>query len=170
MSDERPILRYTVHGPPVPKARPRLGRGGKVFTPERTKQYEEHAATVARAALSHLRGWRTDWASYAMTVRIFRESAVGDCDNHVKAHCDSLNGVAYLDDCAVTEIHATMVDDPARPRVEIEVRMLGDVPRNLPKPRKRAPRPKMGAPAVLKVPSMAALLGVGKVKRRRKRR
>jgi crossover junction endodeoxyribonuclease RusA len=169
MSDERLVLRFVVVGPVRPKQRPRLGRGGKVYTPEATKKYEAHVGTIARSALSHLRGWRHDWAAFGVTLRMFRGSERYDIDNSCKSLLDAMNGVVWVDDDAVTELCARVVSDPSRPRVEIEVRMLGDEPRKPAKPRKRAPRQKQ-APGVLRVPSVAALLGVGRVKRRRKRR
>lgn len=38
------ILRATIPGEPIGKGRPRLGRGGRTYTPEKTAQWEKMAA------------------------------------------------------------------------------------------------------------------------------
>ena len=43
------MTRFTVPGPPVPKGRPRLGKGGHVFTPDQTRAYERKVALLALA-------------------------------------------------------------------------------------------------------------------------
>ncbi len=125
---DRPILSFVVHGPPVPKARARVfqrpGEKARAVTPAKTMAYEKHVGTIARGALSHLRGWRTDWAAYALTVRAFRSTRRGDLDNVIKVVGDSLIGVAYADDSAIMRISAEMADDPERPRIEVAVEML----------------------------------------------
>ena len=44
------MTRFTVPGPPVPKGRPRLGKGGHVYTPTETRAYERKVALLALAA------------------------------------------------------------------------------------------------------------------------
>lgn len=46
----RDILRLTIPGDPVPKARPRMGRGGIVYTPTKTKTAEQAIAWAVKAA------------------------------------------------------------------------------------------------------------------------
>ena len=81
---------------PVPKARPRLGRGGNVYTPNRTKQFEYFVKMHARKT------WENKPISCACEVDIIlhckpvKKSAKGyphlDVDNAAKGVLDSLNG------------------------------------------------------------------------------
>lgn len=127
------ILTFTIDGPPVPKARARTVAfrvGSKIrsrsFTPEKTAAYEKRAGLLALNAVNCCRAWRKDWGAYALTVRVFRESRRGDLDNYVKAIGDACNGVAYADDAAVVRLAAEMHEDRERPRVEVEIAMLGE--------------------------------------------
>jgi Holliday junction resolvase RusA-like endonuclease len=99
---------------PVVKGRPRLGRKGRVFTPERT--------LIAEAIIADQ--WRKDNAPYyetpVMLEATFTPTSTeititpldpshasklrGDTDNYLKLVCDALNGVAYPDDKAVMVI------------------------------------------------------------------
>lgn len=49
----------TIPGDPVGKGRPRLGRGGHVFTPHETRAWERQAALLAKATAARC-GWRVD--------------------------------------------------------------------------------------------------------------
>ena len=53
------------------------------------------------------------------------EGKGGDLDNVVKAVSDGINGIAFDDDRYIRGIGAAFGDpDPARPRLEVEVRKL----------------------------------------------
>lgn len=43
----------------------------------------------------------------------------GDLDNHVKAVMDALNGVVWVDDAQVVEMHAYKIE--GSPRIEIDI-------------------------------------------------
>lgn len=118
------LIRFTVPGQPVGKARPRIGRAGgfsRMYTPEKTVSYES------------LVGWT---AAQAMAGRALLEGAVAvrldirvqipaswskkkqdlarcggcwpvskpDIDNVEKAIFDGLNGVVWKDDVQVVEV------------------------------------------------------------------
>ena len=103
----------TFMGRPVPKGRPRLGRRGRVFTPEKTLMAE---------AIIH-QGW--DGPRYEnpvkMTVHFYVDKTTvtvepydvtpsklrGDIDNYLKLLMDGLNGAAWVDDKQVhyVEVH-----------------------------------------------------------------
>lgn len=131
-----------VPGEPVGKGRPRMGRGGRVYTPDATRR-AEHA--VARA-------W---WApmieiDFEIAVRVTayygrpkdhflqsgalsakgRRSIVPmktpDLDNVVKLVLDALNGVAYRDDKQVQSVEALRFwdDGDDGPGVLVQVRQL----------------------------------------------
>jgi Holliday junction resolvase RusA-like endonuclease len=133
------LLRFTVQGPPVPKARARVvarkGEKARSYTPESTAAYEKLIGMHALAAVSKTPGWRTDWAAYALTVMVYRDVRRGDADNFAKAVSDGMNKIAYLDDAAITSLRVDLIDGDERPRVEIEVRMLGDVARKVRRPK-----------------------------------
>lgn len=111
-------MSFTVPGPVVGKARPRLGRGGRVYTPAATVAAEERVREAWQ-----LYGSKTvDGAlSLSMVVVIARPashllkrgdlSAAGrrmphptkkpDLDNVLKLVADALNGCAYRDDAQI---------------------------------------------------------------------
>lgn len=127
------VLRFVVPGEPVPKGRARTRvvttRGGKAFashyTPGETKAYEERVALLCRVAVAGARWAWTKADRFALVVQVYRahEGKGGDLDNYVKAISDAINGVAFGDDRYVRGIGAALQEpDPARPRVEVEVR------------------------------------------------
>ena len=104
----------------IAKERPRLGRGGRVFTPKATREFE---TKMAEAGSTLLR--RPYTCPVKITVRLYdpipksykgmklhaaRENLinppVGDLDNKIKAITDGLNGVAYVDDKQINKIDA----------------------------------------------------------------
>ena len=113
------IVRFTVPGAPVPKARARVVNG-HAFTPARTRAYEKHVQTCAREALSRV-AWRLDAPAYALRVVVHRAARRGDADNYGKSIGDALNRLAWDDDRRVTEIWIRMTVDRANPRVEVEI-------------------------------------------------
>ena len=100
-------LVFTVPGRPQGKQRPRLGRGGRVYTPAATQRYERSVASSYLVATHgrNLAGYRGP-----VQIRIaclFADLRRRDLDNVIKAVLDGLNGIAYRDDCQVTHISAT---------------------------------------------------------------
>lgn len=110
----------------MPKERPRLGRRGRVFTPQRTLDREAVIAEAYRNAdgpvfdgpVRLTVAYTTD--GEAVTVETVDATArlTGDLDNYVKTTSDALNGVAWADDKQVLQIHATKAQALAvkRPR------------------------------------------------------
>lgn len=119
-------VRFVVHGPPRPKERPRLGAGGRTYTPERTLQYER--AIAQTGAMYMGRGWWLE-GLYRVTVRfVFDDNRSRDVDNCLKAVMDGLNGVAWTDDSQVTETHASKTVEPGRARTEVTIEIIGIKP------------------------------------------
>lgn len=111
-----------VAGEPIGKGRPRLGRNGRVYTPDTTRKAEH---TIASAWWSPVIDLETPvevrvTAYYgrpqAHTLKSGQLSAAGkrapvpmkrpDLDNVVKLVLDALNGVAYRDDSQVLRFAA----------------------------------------------------------------
>lgn len=103
---------------PVPPSVNRYWRNynGRTVLSDEALVYKQETALIARTA-----GVEPLSGDVALTVRFYRARKSGDLDNRLKAIGDALNGIAYLDDKQIVEIHAYRHDDPENPRVEIEV-------------------------------------------------
>lgn len=98
------VAQFTVHGEPIPKSRPRAKAGQRPFTPKRVVVGEKNvraAFALAYPVFVPL----TD--PLRLDVMFFRATAHRvDTDNLVKLVTDALNGVAFVDDHQIAEIHA----------------------------------------------------------------
>lgn len=121
-------LAFVIQGPPVPKARARAGRGGRFYTPPKTRAYERHVGACARAAL-WTSGLRTTWpmaGEYMLRARIYVPTLRRiDADNVVKSLADGCIGVLWADDHRVGVECRPPELDRANPRVEVEVEVIG---------------------------------------------
>lgn len=117
-------LAFTVPGPPVPKARPRVYRGHTITDP-RTTAYEGlvrlHAVReVQRAKQSH--AWDAAALSYRVELHFHMPTRRrADVDNLAKGVLDACNGVLWADDSAVCDLRITRVVDREQPRVVVLV-------------------------------------------------
>ncbi len=87
-------ISFRVPGKPTPKARPRLGRGGRVFTPKSTLDHELRVKVACSQAIP--KGWPVD-AEYEI-ICLFNyknRRSLADVDNLVKLVCDALNPKRY---------------------------------------------------------------------------
>ena len=94
---------------------------GRTVLSEESRNYRANVRLLANIA--RLRPFDGDVAVY---VHVYRARQRGDLDNFAKVLCDSLNGIAYADDDQITELHMFRHDDPKEPRVEVEVRRIGE--------------------------------------------
>ena len=131
---KRPLeLRFTVPGPPVPKARARVvsrgnGQMAHAFTPAKTQVYGRHVALLAREARWKRGAWPTTML-YGIEINVHRSAARGDWDNFAKAICDACNGVLWEDDAQVREGHVVLRSTAkGAERVEIRVWIIGGGP------------------------------------------
>ena len=112
-------IRFVVSGQPVPKQRPCLGGRGQVYTPPKTVQWEQQVGWQCRIAMSHTDPIDGDVSITMCFYRSGRRKV--DLDNLVKSVSDGLNGVAYLDDNQVVELHAYLFKGQDNPRVEVVI-------------------------------------------------
>lgn len=121
--EEIMLERFTlvVAGVPVPKGRPRMTRSGHVFTPKKTKSYEDDLRILARDRMRGAEPFSgpltveihaylpapTSWPKWkAENLRGNRVSHTSrpDIDNLGKI-IDGLNGVVWADDSQITDLH-----------------------------------------------------------------
>ena len=139
---EGPVeIRFTVPGRPVPKARPRLGAGGRVFTPATTAAAERAVAAAAWAAWPRAAAFSarpveveavfryavpSSWPKHRRLLAISGGLAMtsgADVDNLAKTVLDGLNGGPIIDDCAVVAVSARK-EWAAQDETDVIVRIL----------------------------------------------
>jgi crossover junction endodeoxyribonuclease RusA len=121
-----PVYRFTIPGNPVPKGRPRAGKGGRVYTPQATRDAESWVKLHAkRAGLPCLGG------PVKLSLSFYRANAVPcDVDNLAKLASDALNGLAFEDDKQIVWLVAVKAIDRKNPRTEIEIEEVEPVERS----------------------------------------
>lgn len=113
------IVAFTVPGRPRGKERPRMGRNGKFYTPRTTREYEESVAWFAKAAY---KGEPTkDPVRLDMTIRSSKSKA--DTSNILKSIEDGMNGIVYVDDKQIKEIHISRIEGDGE-GVDVTVSLL----------------------------------------------
>lgn len=113
---------FEVPGKPVPKARPRLGRRGRVFTPQKTLDYEALVAVCARQSIPE--GWSLEDSYHVTAVFYYDSNVFGDLDNTAKSILDGLNQASvWLDDKHVSRLTVER-DFSAEPRAYVTVQSV----------------------------------------------
>lgn len=119
------MIAFTVPGKPIPKARPRTvtnQRGTRMtYTPGKCKAFERDVAWEAKRAKVRIHD-----GLVAMTLRFIGCGPQGDADNLAKSILDGLNGIAYVDDRQVEELHIFVDRHAKPPRTEVEIRTKGE--------------------------------------------
>jgi crossover junction endodeoxyribonuclease RusA len=118
-AEDNPSL--VVFGRPVPKGRPRLGKGGHVYTPQATRDFEEWVGISARVRFKEpIQG------DVAVRLRFYLHGKKrGDIDNYWKAVSDGMNGIVFKDDRQVVKVDAEIVSCPSgEERTEVWVRRV----------------------------------------------
>jgi len=122
-------LHFEVIGSPIGKQRPKFARRGNfvsTYTPLKTKLYEDQIREVASQAMGEVEPLDTPiTACFYITMPVpasYSKKAKEDClsgktrptkkpdiDNVIKAFLDAMNGIVYLDDCQVVDLHVKKV-------------------------------------------------------------
>jgi Holliday junction resolvase RusA-like endonuclease len=123
------IAAFTVAGQPLPKERPRFGRG-RGYTTQRTQDAEQRVADAftAQTGIRHTIE-RPVTGLLRVRVRFFRDDRRRvDLDNLAKVPLDALNKLAWADDSQIVSLVASKHYDADRPRTEIEIWTAGEEP------------------------------------------
>ena len=123
------VVTFKVDGKPEGKGRPRFARRGNfvtTYTDNKTKTYENKIRDIAMVAMGASKPLTTPleafiYISYPIPAS-YSKSRTKDCltglerptkkpdiDNVIKAFLDSMNGIIYVDDTQVVELHSTKV-------------------------------------------------------------
>lgn len=112
------IFEMVIEGDPVTKGRPRHGRGGKTYTPAKTRIAQDAIGFMA-LNICHTPNETDDLSIDLMFATSTHRRQ--DIDNFIKLVLDSLNGIVWKDDTQITELHAHKMYDKEHPRTEIRV-------------------------------------------------
>ena len=104
---------FTLPVPPSANRYWKIWHNRIVVTPE-AKAYKQEVFYKLRDC-DPLRG------NVAVNFTVFRPSKRGDLDNYTKIMFDALNGLVWLDDTQVVEIHSFREDDKNNPHVKVLV-------------------------------------------------
>ncbi len=95
------ILDLTLLGDPIAKGRPRLGKNGHAYTPERTKAAERAAQALMMAAMVDR---EPADVPLGLAVEFHCATKRGtDGDNLLKLVTDAANGIVFVDDSLIEE-------------------------------------------------------------------
>lgn len=100
---------------PVPKGRPRFGRG-RVYTPHETTQFETSVRWLLRQQKAPMLTGRL-----AVDATFWIGSQLADGDNYMKALLDAMQGICYANDRQVREHHCYLLDATADAKPHISV-------------------------------------------------
>lgn len=130
------MIRLTIPGEPVGKARPRMIRGGIVYTPAKTVNYETlirelfvikypDFQPIEGPVEMNLFAWlkmpkESKKKTLAMESGEIRPTKKPDMSNILKTVEDALNNLAYNDDKQIVELTVKKWFS-SRPRIELEI-------------------------------------------------
>lgn len=108
---------------PYPPSANRYWRtvNSRTYVSEEAKAYKSECGWTAR---SQSAAGMPFAGPVRLTMRFYRPRKAGDLDNRLKVALDALNGIAFVDDAQVIELHVYRYDDKANPRVEVEIQEI----------------------------------------------
>ena len=124
---------FVIPGEPVPKGRPRFTKSGHVYTPKRTKDYEDYIqylykgkelqGEIEAEIKVYLQIPKSASKTRKDKLLTERPTKKPDLDNLAKTILDALNGLAYKDDSQVVSllIEKYWSDNP---RVEVKLKEI----------------------------------------------
>ena len=118
---ERDMLLYVIcEGDPVAHQRPRKGRGGHFYTPEKTRKYRELLVGIIQEKTRGISLAEIKDMTFGVQAKFYRSNRQRiDLDNLLKTTLDSITQAGFwFDDSRVHEICGTIEKGAANPRVE----------------------------------------------------
>ena len=127
-------VEFTVPGPAKAKERPRVGKGGRIYTPNGTHKYEKLVKNIYQEKGIYFFDneyisvkiifWFEIPKSYSKQKRQdcaegFLRPSRADIDNYIKSVLDGLNKVAYGDDRYIYRLEAEKRFTEGEARTEI---------------------------------------------------
>lgn len=114
---DKVIIHVTKDGEPIAKGRPRIGKNGHTFTPERTVQAEQDWGWVMRAS----RRFDGPVGTPIGVLLLFRLPTEGrvDGDNLAKLVFDAGNRILWLDDKQIHESHVHLIRGCSDPGTDL---------------------------------------------------
>lgn len=132
------VVSFKVDGVPVAKGRPKfrsLGKFVSTYTPKKTKEYEELVAIKARQAMGETEPLETPiraFLHFYLPIPVSyskkrtqacldgseKHTKKPDADNAAKSVLDAMNGICYVDDSQIVDLHVHKRYG-AEPHVEI---------------------------------------------------
>lgn len=104
---------------PVPKARPRLGVNGKMYTPRETKEFEELVGWCTRSVVK-----KPTEKPVRVNIDVYSRTRA-DIDNIAKAILDGLSGIAFLDDRQVVDLRIRKLPPEDCEKIVVSIREIG---------------------------------------------
>ena len=125
INEEDLVVHFTYQGIPLAKGRPRFTGKRRVYTDEKTRNYEQTLSLLLRNALKE----KTidDTSRFALRCLFYRTTRQRiDCDNLLKAVSDAATGVIWKDDSQVAEIFGRLFLASEIARIEIVIYKVAD--------------------------------------------
>jgi Holliday junction resolvase RusA-like endonuclease len=121
-------INFTLPILPIPKGRPRMGKGF-AYTPARTRAYENELAYMIRNA------YKGEPLCGALTVKMVFflpkpkkpkhkypiSKRSGDLDNFIKSFLDAGNGILWEDDCQIINFNPWKLFAVGAPSIQVSV-------------------------------------------------
>lgn len=144
---QKSMVVFSIEGKPVPKGRPRFARRGnfvQTYTDSKTLSYEQIVAMESKKAMGSSEAFKNAISLY-LYIRLpvpksYTKKATADClsglvrptkksdiDNFTKSLMDGMNGVVYLDDSQVVDLHVRKIYSSV-PGVDICVMEEHEIP------------------------------------------
>ena len=133
------IVQFEIPGKCIPKQRPRFGKNGAVFTPQRTKDYEREVGWAAKLSMKGKKIFTgpvsckiiiyhkipASWTAHEKQLAVdgLRTPKGSDVDNMGKILLDGMNKIVWNDDRQVTRLYirkAYAIDPKVRVHIEGE--------------------------------------------------
>lgn len=89
---------------------------GRIVVSNKGRRYRLGALVRAKS-----QGARALTGEVCVSLTFYRKARRGDIDGGLKCLLDSLQGVAYVNDSQIRELHALQLEDRANPRVSVTV-------------------------------------------------